>query len=278
MAADFIKDFSDKVEEVNLYFNFIWILENTSRLQPNKIGIDKVKIYKKNKSVAAYSLTTFLNEKNEFIIHSEINKILKGNCYLVLYNLVEGSITAAIKSLFESINSKKYPLKNFKQHIFHLWLKYRYDSFSDVQKLSSPSGKTLVVYLSDIFNNIFEDIFSIDDKTIKGKVLKDYDAYVNKVGNDFSGNLDARKIKEVAAKYGISINDNVKCDFLVNVKNKRNSLAHGNEIFSDAGKISIEELIRIKDEIITFLDIVLKKIDYHVQNEKFINKRVKIKA
>lgn len=277
MVADFIKDFSDKVEEVNLYFNFIWILENTSKLQPNKFGIEKVKIYKQGRSIPAYTLTTLLDNKNEFVIQSEINKILKGNCYLVLYNLVEGSIAAGIKALFSAVNSKKYPLKNFKKEIFHVWLKYRYNSFLDVQRLSSIANKNLVLYLTDVFNNIFEDIFSIEDKNIKGGILKDYEAYISVAGSDFSGNLDTRKIKDIVGLYGISINDNIKCNSLFEVKNKRNALAHGNEIFSNAGKIPIEDLIRIKDEIIYFLDIVLKKIDSHIQNEHFVNKRKKIK-
>jgi hypothetical protein len=275
MPIDLLKDFQDRVDEVDLYFNFIWMLENTQKLSPNKAGIEKIKVYNKAKTATLYKLSSLLDNNSEFIIHNDINKILKGSCYLILYNLIEGTFTNALKTLMSSINSKNYPLKHFQKEIFKIWIKYKYKSFSNIHTLSSNEQTDMLSYLSMKFETIFDDIFQIEEKIIKkGIKLTDYDAYVSEVGSDFSGNLDARKIKEVIFGYGLKLPKKLTCDDMFTIKIKRNSLGHGNETFSDVGKTNtIEDLILIKRETVNFLRQMLKFLEAYIDKEGFLKKK-----
>jgi hypothetical protein len=65
----------------------------------------------------------------------------------------------------------------------------------------------------------------------------------------FSGNIDAREIRETAKSYGFSDKtDGMKTqngNDLLKIKTNRNDLAHGDKSFSDVGKdASAEELYK----------------------------------
>jgi hypothetical protein len=77
-----------------------------------------------------------------------------------------------------------------------------------------------------------------------------------------SGSLDAQKIRGIAKTFGFSERTNKAqrggADLVI-VKNQRNSLAHGVSTFSDCGRnYNISELERIKDDVIFFLEDILK--------------------
>jgi ABC-type microcin C transport system permease subunit YejB len=80
---------------------------------------------------------------------------------------------------------------------------------------------------------------------------------------DFSGNIDAQKIREIATKYGFDTPSNGRN--LVTIKNKRNHLSHGEFTFSEIGRdFTVGELENFKNETLVFLSDVINKI------EKFI--------
>jgi len=93
-----------------------------------------------------------------------------------------------------------------------------------------------------------------------------------KKNSDISGNLDARKIKEINQKYGIILEKDNKSLFII--KNQRQKLAHGDEIFSRCGaNYTIQELEEIKNESIDYMRFILT----HIQ-EFLINKKYKIEG
>jgi hypothetical protein len=63
----------------------------------------------------------------------------------------------------------------------------------------------------------------------------------------------------------------LRCDSMLGIKSKRNSLAHGNETFAQVGsRFTIQELFRITEEVKTFLDFVLRETDNHLTNKKYL--------
>ena len=92
-----------------------------------------------------------------------------------------------------------------------------------------------------------------------------------------SGNLDARKIKDFAKSYGFSYQTNSQITKdgkeLLTVKNKRNDLAHGVFSFCDCGKdYAIEELLKIKQEVISYLREILQNIEEYLNIEAYYEK------
>jgi hypothetical protein len=90
-----------------------------------------------------------------------------------------------------------------------------------------------------------------------------------------SGNLDARKIKDFAKSYGFSYQTNSQITKdgkeLLTVKNKRNDLTHGVFSFCDCGKdYTIEDLFKIKQEVISYLREILQNIEQYINTEAYL--------
>ncbi|WP_223300648.1 MAE_28990/MAE_18760 family HEPN-like nuclease [Oscillatoria nigro-viridis] len=92
----------------------------------------------------------------------------------------------------------------------------------------------------------------------------------------FSGNVDARLIKEIAEKYGFSY----QTDFaktkngqnLVVIKRNRNDLAHGVKSFEEVGRDqTIDELLEIKKEVIEYLRQILHNIKIYLDNQEYLD-------
>ena len=92
----------------------------------------------------------------------------------------------------------------------------------------------------------------------------------------FSGNIDAKLIRETANKYGFSakteyVKTSDGSDLLV-VKTNRNDLAHGIKSFAEVGKDkSADELIEIKNKVVEYLRQILENIETYLENEEYLD-------
>ena len=132
-------------------------------------------------------------------------------------------------------------------------------------------------YIIRTIETLLSEIIEIKPKTIKDselgeRILHNYDAYISETNsNEISGNLDARKIRELFVLYGLP-NIDKKCDSMVKVKNKRNNLAHGNETFAQVGSnFTIKELFQMKDEIVDFLNYLIIETETYITNQGFLH-------
>ena len=230
--------FDERMEDIDDYLSFVKLLINE---RPNLVYQD--------------------DDDIEVIrgIDLDITHILKANAYIILYNLIEATISNAIEDI-------------------HL-------VFSDDQDLCVD---TVIINLTKIaFNGIdtktmSEIDFSSDNisKTIFKAWLTAHRKLVDANKNPlFSGNVDARKIREVADKYGFSCEtDEEKTRngiTLVSIKTARNSLAHGSESFRSKGQdASIDEIIRMKDEVFHYLNSILNNIEIYLDNRVYIRQAV----
>ena len=92
----------------------------------------------------------------------------------------------------------------------------------------------------------------------------------------FSGNVDAREIRKIAEKYGFSYQtDSAKTkdgQSLVDIKDKRNDLAHGHKSFKEVGQgKTIEDLLKIKEEVIEYLRQILLNIAIYLENQEYLD-------
>jgi len=222
---DFQLNFHNQVQEINEYFNFVNLIDK----------LDEISL-----------------PQTTYEIERELQKILKANCYFILYNLIEGSIRAGIEAIFIALSQQKLSYADVNHVVKQIWLQYKYRLFK-----TGLSNAEVV----DIIDTIFDDIVQID-----------YDDYVEKSkGNEMSGSIDARKVRELASTYGFSA-PTLICDSLGLIKRQRNLLAHGRTTFSEAGQIkTIGQLIDIKNDVVQYLDEVLKNIAGYINNEDYRN-------
>lgn len=258
-----IYDFENRIKQIEQYLIFVWIIDtkpNIPNLTENKLVFDHKEIL----------LSDYIDSSGLYSIDSELIKILKSNTILLLYNLIEGTINVLLNEYFGVLNRENKEYNKYKLPIKKIWLKYKHRSFSSGDMKKDE-------YIIRTIETLLSEIIEIKPKTIKDselgeRILHNYDAYISETNsNEISGNLDARKIRELFVLYGLP-NIDKKCDSMVKVKNKRNNLAHGNETFAQVGSnFTIKELFQMKDEIVDFLNYLIIETETYITNQGFLH-------
>ena len=222
------KEFSKYLKEVNEYFDVISTLDKGS---------------------CKLICTNIIGEEYIKIIDENLVKILKANCFLLLYNLIEATIRNSINAIIRSIHAEKMTFKNLSEKLRTIWIN---------QELRNLNKEPINI------DSIRENISDIAKKILNDELLKFEDKCVK-----ISGNLDAQKIRDIAKKFGYTESkDGYK---LLIIKKKRNDLAHGEVTFSEIGKdYTINDLINFKDETEKYLNDVLINIDSYLNNKIFL--------
>lgn len=176
---------------------------------------------------------------------SELRRIFLANAYLLLYNLVESTIRNTIQEIYDHLNLKSVSFDVLKPNIKETIL----------QGLKTKKPFKIV---EDI-ENIAADIISIS-----------FDP--DKISN---GNIDAKKIRDIARKYCFSdMTDYSKCkngEKLLEIKNKRNNLSHGIVSFSECGReISISDLNLAFNEATSYLEGILENVKVYLNTEAYL--------
>ncbi|PKP05283.1 MAG: hypothetical protein CVU11_01085 [Bacteroidetes bacterium HGW-Bacteroidetes-6] len=220
-----INDFNTRVKEIDGYFKLLDSIIN----QDAKLFFPNKKSHKFKK------------------IDDELIKVMKANCFLLLYNLIESSIKLSITEIYDSITLKTKKYDDVKDEIRKIWISENYKNFKD-------KGTD---YIFNTINTIAQDIIDIQFKP--EKVI--------------SGNIDGMKIREFSLNFGFSntthhsAKNGVK---LHQVKKQRNDLAHGAVSFSQCGRqYTYEDLFEIKQQVIIYLRGILNNINSYLNNEHY---------
>ncbi len=228
MRSILFEDFDKRAKEVSKYFLFLKNLEQGT-IQLNMPNIKNPQNYKNKK------------------IDSELEKTLKATGFLLLYNLVESSMSNAIEAIFDELEQNETSFDDVRDELKKLILK-NFKNNNSVENL-----------LSEI-NTISQDIISASFNRDKL----------------FSGNIDAKKIKDTAILYGFSVETNARKTKngkdLLRIKTNRNDLAHGFKSFEEVGKdATVDDLLRIQRRVICYLREILTNIESYISNKEYLN-------
>lgn len=180
-----------------------------------------------------------------FKIDTELEKTLKATGYLLLYNLVESTMRNAIELIFDEIKSNNISFDD-------LTIELKTLIWKNIRKRKIDNLTTGIINLTtDIINISFDP-------------------------NDlFSGNVDAKVIKDISRIYGFSVitDDETRDGFdLLSIKTNRNNLAHGFVPFSEVGRdTTAENLIEISERVIKYLRQILENIDQYLDNQEYLD-------
>lgn len=217
-------DFEKRVSEIELYFRLLNIFAERN------------------------GFVRTPNSKRKIVIDPELLKIMKANSFLLLYNLIESSISQSLTHIYDTISAKGVTYSQVKSHLKKIWIKHKHKNF--IQKGSDA---------------IFSVLESIDKEVLN---IQGFD------GIPFSGSIDGLKIREIADFFGFSHQVHYtagKGEKLNIVKNRRNKLAHGEESFSECGRsYTYAELLIIKNQVIRYLRQTLKNIEHFLNTEQYI--------
>lgn len=167
-------------------------------------------------------------------------KTLKASCFLLMYNVVESTTKNAIQAIFDDLGSNTVEFDLCRREVRKIVL----------TNLKRASIDKAVPALSRISVDI---------------VVKTFDK--NEL---FSGNLDAKKIREVTRDYGIK-NPRGDGSQLLPIKTNRNDLAHGNKSFDEVGReYSSAQLNLMLRDLKRYMSSFLINVDEYISNKEYL--------
>ena len=180
------------------------------------------------------------------IIDPNLLRTLKASGFLLLYNLVEATMRNAIESIFDELRNEGVSYNRIRPELKKIVLK-------NLRKRNTD----------DLCSSMIEVSIDIISASFDPQDL-------------FSGNIDGRKIKDTAIKYGFSHITDVKkthngSDLLI-VKTNRNDLAHGFKSFTEVGRDkTADELLAIESRVIKYLRQILQNIEAYLENREYLD-------
>lgn len=227
MKSTLFEDFDKRSQEVRSYF---LLLKN---LEFGSMQLNIVEAKKKNpKKIDPKKIDNW-------------TKTLKATGFLLLYNLIESTMSNAIETIFDELKEKNVSFDVLKDEI----------KKNIIKNLKNKSPDKILQEVQKVSIDIVSASF---DK--------------NKL---FSGNIDAKKIKETATIYGFSCQTNTKKtsdgkDLLI-IKTNRNDLSHCFKSFEDVGRdATADELLKIQKRVISYLKAILENIESYLSNEEYL--------
>lgn len=183
------------------------------------------------------------------VIDSELLKTLKASGFLLLYNLVEATMRNVIEAIFDRLKSEGISYDRIRPELKKIVLR----------NLRKRDPDTIFSSITAISVDIITAGFDKEDL--------------------FSGNIDGRKIRDTATKYGFShATDYAKTgdgSDLLTVKANRNDLAHGIKSFAEVGRDqTADELLEIKNKVIRYLKQILQNIETYLKNAEYLDNAV----
>ena len=201
-----------------------------------------------------YSVLVEIDKENssiQTIDNARLFKIMKSNFILMLYNLVESTVSTGMLEIYESIKNDSCTYKNMVQELQTIWRDAK------VKQVYSSSTELKT------YTNRVKDI--VDDITTSAPFI------LEKGMLNINGNLNAGRIKHICDDHRIRytvVDDDNK---LEEVRKKRNSLAHGDESFSQCARdLTLSDLESIKDIIIRFLQGIIHGMEDYCDNKKYL--------
>jgi hypothetical protein len=188
----------------------------------------------------------FLNSYRPVNADDNLFKILKSNLLIMLYNLIESSISNAIEEIHNNIYSNSVSFNSLKGRIKSLI----------INNTKRVNPDKFVLKINDIATDIVKHTFKKDEL--------------------FSGNVDSKKIRKLSEQYGFNSDtdyDKTKHGYhLVSIKDKRNDLAHGVFSFTEVGKeYTIQDLEEMKDKTLNYISEILDNIECFLLKKEYLH-------
>lgn len=202
-----------------------------------------------------YSVLVEMDNGNKDIVNTINNplffRILKSNFLLMLYNLVEATVTTGMLEIYEKLKNEACTYSDLINELQNIWRDYKVkEVYSSSSELKAYTNK-----VESIVKNIIEDTPLIFNRGML----------------NINGNLNAKRIKNICDKHCIRyrvIDDEMK---LEKVRKKRNSLAHGDESFSNCARdLTVSDLENIKDTIFGFLSGIIEGMEKYYNEKQYL--------
>ncbi len=183
-------------------------------------------------------------------IDRELVKTLRANSFLLLYNLVESTMTNAVDAIHQSIRQENID----------------FDSLNDSLKRISIKNARKALETKHGMNSFLAQQHPINFAVVSLGYNK------RKL---FSGNVDCESIFNTSKNYGFELPDPKRKwhslhNDLERVRDQRNALAHGRVSFQECGQETPPDYIKkVSWETMAYLRIVLWVVKSYIRNQAY---------
>lgn len=187
-------------------------------------------------------------QREENTAESILFRVQKANLILMLYNLVESTVSNSIKAIREAIHNN---------------VDVNFDC------LKAEIKKEILIDLKNA--TISAENFIKESRVISNDIIK-LSFSIRAISN---GNIDREAITRLSQVYGFNISNS---DFeetghgntLEAIRKKRNDLAHGTYSFSQVGKeYSLQDLESLKNKTVKYLGNIVSNIESYLDTQSY---------
>ncbi|MDQ3489387.1 MAG: MAE_28990/MAE_18760 family HEPN-like nuclease [Acidobacteriota bacterium] len=186
-------------------------------------------------------------------IDDQIVKILKANCFLLIYNLVEASVRESFRTLYASVEADGSTVRSLRQNLRGMWVD------AAVDRLRNQEGGH--TSYRDVARRLVEQAVNNGSATLRVEELR------------AGGNLDADNIRRACQDHGVQTTTHPRArggQQLRLVRQRRNDLAHGNLSFSECGRdYTLGQLLEVRHESVLFVRGILRNIERYIARREF---------
>lgn len=185
--------------------------------------------------------------------YQELINILKSNVSLMMYNIIEFTVSGLIDCIYDEIRMQNLSYLDVNESIRKIWRNVILKAAKDPKANFDTFLKKNEEIIDHILSNQPLDMCARDCMP--------------------GGNLDGISIKSTFEAHGIRIktdSDNYRPDILGNIKENRNNLAHGAVSFVDA--VRNDSIIDIKNNvkfIIKFLEELIDTVVEFIDDQRY---------
>lgn len=207
--------------------------------------------------------------------YNSYKQTIKAQFVLMLYTTIESVVMQSIQDIFDIIKIEKRHFYDLNNHIRQVYFK---------AKISNKERNFNQILKDEKFLSLLEVMRKIDS-IVEIKTKEDF-----KQENPFkAGSLDFKHIKKYIFDT-LGINDNItqslnkwnnilKCDIVScikeDIKDSRNSLAHGEISFNEFGRgKSIKDLRKYYISTSIFLCYYIKSIQLYIEEQQYLKDKI----
>lgn len=194
----------------------------------------------------------FCPNESELLSYQELSNILKSNVSLMIYNLIEYTVSNLVECIYLKVKSEHLSYLDINDGLQEIWRKITLKALKDPNAIHSTVIKKNEEMIKCIVN--------------KTTVELSYRDVIS------AGNLDGEEIKKTFETHGMKINTtNYRPYILSSVKNKRNELAHGSVSFVEALRDrSIADILNDYNVIKLFLKDLIVVVKEYLTNKMYM--------
>ena len=187
-------------------------------------------------------------------------RIMKSNFLLMLYNLIESCVKSGFEEIYEALMAENVSYTQANNALRDIWSSYEISKAYQDDAGYETYGRRVKAILEHVVSN--------EPVALTKKVIEKL----------ASGNLDAKKIRELFKKHDIDFMETNagKKEKMFTVKNKRNLLAHGDESFDEAARgLTLEDLENTKKEVLIFVEDAIRGIELYYNDKLYCKENSK---